>query len=400
MRDVPDQVDDLPDILRHKPPRRLKTVGVAALCAAVSVVALGVMSRVHADQSVKAWTTAQAVPTVRVVNVGGGTGPQSLVLPGDLQAFYDAPIHARVSGYLKNWYADIGTSVKAGQLLALIDTPDLDQQLAQAKADMATAVANQHLSDTTAKRWAGLLARDAVSQQDADVRNGDLAAKTALVAAAKANVDRIQALESFKRIVAPFDGVVTTRSTDIGALIAVGGTTDVPLFSVADETKLRIYVRVPQSYIAIIKPGMTAKFTVPEYPGRTFTATLAATADAVAPTSGTQLIQLQIDNSDHALKPGAYAQVRFDLPPQSGAIMAPSSAVMFRDAGMEVAVVGPDNHVQIKKVTIGRDLGATVEIAAGVNPTDRVIDNPPDTLREGDLVRVAAASPNGAGASA
>jgi RND family efflux transporter MFP subunit len=400
MRDVPDQVDDLPDILRHKPPRRLKTVGVVVLCAAVSVVALGMMSRVHADQSVKAWTTAQAVPTVRVVNVGGGMGPQSLVLPGDLQAFYDAPIHARVSGYLKNWYADIGTSVKAGQLLALIDTPDLDQQLEQAKADMATAVANQHLSDTTAKRWAGLLARDAVSQQDADVRNGDLAAKTALVAAAKANVDRIQALESFKRIVAPFDGVVTTRSTDIGALIAVGGTTDVPLFSVADETKLRIYVRVPQSYIAVIKPGMTAKFTVPEYPGRTFTATLAATADAVAPTSGTQLIQLQIDNSDHALKPGAYAQVRFDLPPQSGAIMAPSSAVMFRDAGMEVAVVGADNHVQIKKITMGRDLGSTVEIAAGVNPTDRVIDNPPDTLRAGDLVRVAPASPNGAGASA
>src|SRR5271154_1780141 len=176
MRDVPNQVDDVPDILRHKPPRRLKTVGVAALCAAVSVVALGVMSRVHADQSVKAWTTAQAVPTGRGVNVGGGLGPQSLVLPGDLQAFYDAPIHARVSGYLKNWYADIGTSVKAGQLLASIDTPDLDQQLEQAKADLQTAVANQHLSDTTAKRWAGLLARDAVSQQDADVRNGDLAA--------------------------------------------------------------------------------------------------------------------------------------------------------------------------------------------------------------------------------
>src|ERR1700722_5450203 len=360
MRDVPDQVDDLPEILRHKPPRRLKTVGVVALCAAVSVVALGVMSRVHADQSVKAWTSAQTVPTVRVINVSGGAGPQTLVLPGDLQAFYDAPIHARVSGYLKKWSADIGPSVKAGQLLGLIDTPDLDQQLEQAKADMATAVANQHLADTTAKRWDGLLARDAVSHQDADVRNGDLAAKTALVAAAKANVDRIEALESFKRIVAPFDGVVTTRSTDIGALISVGGTTDVPLFSVADESKLRIYVRVPQGYIAAIKPGLTAKFTVPEYPGRTFTATLAATADAVTPTSGTQLIQLQIDNSDHALKPGAYAQVRFDLPPQSGEILAPSSALMFRDAGMEVAVVGPDNRVQIKKITMGRDLGATV----------------------------------------
>lgn len=400
MRDVPDQVDDLPEILRHKPPRRLKTVGVVALCAAVSVVALGVMSRVHADQSVKAWTSAQTVPTVRVINVSGGAGPQTLVLPGDLQAFYDAPIHARVSGYLKKWYADIGTSVKAGQLLGLIDTPDLDQQLEQAKADMATAVANQHLADTTAKRWDGLLARDAVSHQDADVRNGDLAAKTALVAAAKANVDRIEALESFKRIVAPFDGVVTTRSTDIGALISVGGPTDVPLFSVADESKLRIYVRVPQGYIAAIKPGLTAKFTVPEYPGRTFTATLAATADAVTPTSGTQLIQLQIDNSDHALKPGAYAQVRFDLPPQSGEILAPSSALMFRDAGMEVAVVGPDNRVQIKKITMGRDLGSTVEIAAGVNPTDRVIDNPPDTLRAGDLVRVAAGGPNEAGASA
>ena len=307
------------------------------------------------------------------------------MLPGDVQAFNDAPIHARVSGYLKRWYADIGTPVKAGQVLAEIDTPDLDQQLIQAKADLATAVANQNLSQITAKRWAGLLAQDAVSRQDADDKNGDLAAKTALVASARANVDRLQALESFKRITAPFDGVVTTRSTDIGALISVGGVTDTPLFTVADERRLRIYVRVPQSYSAYIKPGMTATFTVPEYPGRTFTANLATTADAITPQTGAELIQLQIDNADHGLKAGDYAQVRFALPADSAALQAPASALMFRDAGMAVAVIGPDGRVAIKPITIGRDLGTSVEVATGLSASDRVIDNPPDDLRsDGD----------------
>jgi multidrug efflux system membrane fusion protein len=390
---------ELPDILRHTRPRRLKTAGVIAACIAVGVVALGVIDRVYANQRLTSWTSARSIPTVNLVSLNGGVGPQALVLPGDVQAFYNAPIHARVSGYLKRWYVDIGGPVKAGQTLAEIDTPDLDQQLAQAKADLGTAVANQHLSQTTADRWAGLLTQDAVSQQDDDTKKGDLAAKSALVAAARANVARLEALESFKRITAPFDGVVTTRATDIGALISVGGPTDTPLFTVADERKLRIYVRVPQSYSADIKPGMSASFTVPEFPGRTFTANLATTADAITPQNGTLLIQLQIDNAGHVLKSGDYAQVHFALPADGGAIQVPASALMFRDSGMAVAVAEPSGQVAIKTVTIGRDRGAIVEIAAGLTSTDRVIDNPPDSLRPGDRVHIAAAGASGPGAS-
>ena len=375
------------DVLRHTPPKRLKLAGIIAGCVALVVVAVGLISRVHADQALKSASAASAIPTVKVINPQAGNGDRALILPGAVQAFYDAPIHARVPGYLKRWYADIGTPVKAGQILAEIDTPDLDQQLAQAKADLATAVANQKLAQTTAARWNGLLTQDAVSHQEADEKNGDLAAKVSLVNAARANVDRLQALESFKRITAPFDGVVTSRSTDIGALIAVGGPGDIPLFDVADEHRLRIYVHVPQSYSAKIVPGMTAAFSVPEYPGRTFTANLATTADAVNVQSGSLLVQLQIDNEDRALKPGDYAQVRFDLPAGAG-VSIPSSALIFRGAGMAAATVGPDGRVTIKPVVIGRDLGSTVEIASGLSPSDRIIDNPPDSLRQGDAVRV------------
>jgi RND family efflux transporter MFP subunit len=382
---------DQPDVLRYQPPRRLKTIGLIALGVAAVIVVLGVLSRVHANQTLSAWTARQGEPVVTLVNLNGAGGPDALVLPGDVQAFNTAPIYARVPGYLKRWYVDIGGVVKTGQALAEIDTPDLDQQLAQAKADLGTALANQHLAQTTAQRWAGLLAQDAVSHQDADNRNGDLAAKTALVASAKANLDRLQALESFKRMTAPFDGVVTTRATDIGALISVGAPGETPLFTVADERKLRIYVHVPQSYSASIKPGMTASFTVPEYPGRSFTANLATTADAITPQSGTLLIQLQVDNADKALKAGDYAQVHFNLPQQSGAIQAPASALMFRDSGMAVATVGPDGRVAIKPVSIGRDMGATVEVASGLSAGDRLIDNPPDSLRAGDHVRIAQA---------
>ncbi len=391
-----DRVTTAPaSILRHTPPPRMKTIGLCAAGAAAIIIAAGLISRVQADQSLKSWTDDQAIPVVKVLNLKGSVAGGALILPGNVQAFYDAPIHARVAGYLKKWYADIGTPVKTGQLLAEIDTPDLDQQLVQAKADLATAVANQRLSDTTAKRWAGLLAQDAVSHQDADQKNGDLAAKTALVAAAQANVQRLEALESFKRITAPFDGVVTTRSTDIGALISVGGPTDIPLFTVADEKRLRVYVQVPQAYTGDIHSGMTATFTVPEYPGKVFTAQLAASAHAIAPATGTQTIQLQIDNADLTLKSGDYAQVHFALPADSGAIRAPASALMFRDAGMSVAVLGPDGRVVIKPVSIGKDLGSTVEIASGLTAADRVIDNPPDSLRAGDKVKIAKDGDNG-----
>ena len=375
--------------LRYTPPRRLKLVGIVAVCAAILVVAIGVLGRVFADQNVAAWTDAQALPTVKVINLAADTGHGALVLPGDIEAFNSAPIYARVSGYLKQWYVDIGTKVKAGQLLATVDVPDQDQQLAQAKADLGTAIANEKLSAITAKRWNALLKENAVAPQDVDEKNGDLAAKIAATASARANVDRLQDLETFKSITAPFDGVVTSRSTDIGALIVVGAPGQTPLFTVADESRLRIYVRVPQNYAWEIKQNMTAAFDVPERPGEIYTAVVAATADAVDATTGTLLVQLQIDNADHKLKPGDYAQVHFTLPATAHAIQVPASALMFRDSGMEVATVGAGGRVVIRPITIARDFGTSVQVASGLTAADRVIDNPPDSLRQGDAVRIA-----------
>jgi RND family efflux transporter MFP subunit len=324
-------------------------------------------------------------------------GDQALVLPGNIQAFYDAQIHARVSGYLKHWYQDIGARVKTGQILADIDTPELDQQLAQAKANLATAVSNQTLARSTAARWSSLLADDAVSRQEAEERIADLDAKTSLVKAAQAEVRRLSALEAFKRITAPFDGVVTGRTTDIGALIAAGTPGDPGLFTVADDHRLRVYVKAPQSYSADFHPGGAATFTVPEHPGVTFAAKLTSTTGAVSDQTGTMLIELQIDNADGQLKPGDYAQVRFALPASKGLYRLPASALMFRRQGMAVAIVGPGDRVTMKYVDIARDLGASVEIASGLNRTDRVIDNPPDSLANGDVVHVASGTVGRAG---
>jgi RND family efflux transporter MFP subunit len=381
------------DIKRYKVPRHLRTVGAIVAVLAVVVVVIGLMGRVHADQRAGAYANQQSVTDVKVLDLGAAATGGALVLPASIEAFNDAPIHARVSGYLKRWYVDIGSPVKTGQLLAEIDAPELDQQLAQAKADLATAQANEALSQTTATRWAALLTRNAVSRQEADEKNGDLAAKRSLVAAAQANVDRLKATEAFKRIVAPFDGLITSRSTDVGALISVGGASDVPLFTVSDERKVRIYVHVPQSYTAQVKPGMLASFTVPEYPGRVFRAPLLETSDAVNTQSGTLLLQLQIDNADGALKPGDYAQIRFALPAQTGVVQLPATALTFRTNGMAVAVVGQNGRAVIKPVQIGRDFGQSVEVAAGLSPSDRVIDNPPDSLETGDLVRVVGTAP-------
>jgi RND family efflux transporter MFP subunit len=367
----------------------LKPAGVVGAALAVLIVAGGLVSRVSAGQDLKVRTEAEAVPTVNLIAPTLADGEQSLVLPGSVQAFYDAQIHARVSGYLKRWYQDIGAQVKAGQVLADIDTPELDQQLIQARANLATAVANQRLAQTTSKRWTSLLADDAVSRQEAEEKSGDLDAKTSLVKAAQADVQRLVALSAFKRITAPFDGVVTGRTTDIGALIAAGTPNDPGLFTVADVHRLRIYVKAPQAYSADVHPGMTAQLTVPEHPGQTFTATLVSTNGAVSDQTGTMLIELQIDNASGALKPGDYAQVRFILPPRVGTIRLPASALMFRRQGMAVATLGAGDRVVMKSITIARDLGTSVEIASGIAPTDRVIDSPPDSLTSGEVVRVA-----------
>jgi RND family efflux transporter MFP subunit len=375
-------------LLHYTPPARLRLVGIVAVVVIALIVVVGLITRVTASHEVGTWTDANALPTVSVINLAANTKAGNLALPGNVQAFNSAPIYARVSGYLKKWYVDIGTPVKAGALLAEIDVPDQDQQLAQAKADFNTAVANERLSAQTAKRWNALAKVNAAAPQDVDERNADLAAKTAAVASAKANVDRLRDLENFKRITAPFDGTVTSRSVDVGALISVGAAGATPLFTVADDSKVRLYVSVPQNYSAQIKPGMKATFTVPEYPGQTFAADLATTAESVDATTGTVLVQLQADNADKRLKAGDYAQVQFDLPATANTIHLPASALVFNDNGTAVALVGPGNRVVVKPVTILRDYGTSVEITSGLSRQDRVIDNPSDSIRSGDQVRV------------
>jgi RND family efflux transporter MFP subunit len=372
------------------PRRRLKLGGMIALAMAALIVVIRIAMHIHDGSTLKAWTDAQAIPTVEVIKLDVGSGAAPLVLPGTVEAFNEAPIHARVSGYLKQWYEDIGAHVKAGQLLATIDTPELDQQLEQAKADLATAQANEELAKTTTARWKALLAQDAVSQQEADEKSGDYDAKVALTKAAQANVDRLQALESFKRIVAPFDGVVTARDTDVGSLINAGENSGPELFSVADVHKLRVYVHVPQDYSARINSKMTASLSVPEYPGQSFSATLVNSAQAINGQSGTVLVELATDNQGMKLKPGDYAQVTLTLPPGGGSFMqVPVSAVLFTDQGMRVATVGPGNHVVMKPILIAEDTGTYIEVQQGLSLHDRVIDSPPDSLQQGDLVRIA-----------
>ena len=382
---------DAPPPEHHPAPdhHRLKLASLIALAVLVLVVAVGLISRGVAGQRLKTDTLADAVPTVSVIRPTVNGGDQALTLPGDVQANDNAVIHARVSGYLRKWYVDIGAQVKAGQVLADIDTPELDQQLAQAKANLATAQANQNLAQITANRWTGLLAKDAVSKQESDEKTGDLAAKTALTQAARADVDRLEALEGFKRIVAPFAGVVTARNTDIGALIAAGNPADPGLFTVADETRLRIYVHAPQADIAQIKAGQTAAITVPEHPGQTFQAVVSSTADAVSTQSGALTVELQLDNAQDQLKPGDYAQVVFNLPRAAGGVQLPASALILRQKGLAVATLGPGDRVVMKSVAIAQDHGQTVDIASGIAPNDRVIDNPPDSLASNDQVRVA-----------
>lgn len=383
---------DRAELMTHKPQRWLRPAALVGGAIAVVIVAGGLVTRGLAGQALKTRTLTDAVPTVSVIAPTLVSGEETLTLPGRVAAFNDAQIHARVSGYLKRWYTDIGASVKAGQRLADIDTPEVDQQLAQAQANLATATANQKLAQVTATRWHSLLADDAVSHQEADEKASDLAAKTAAVGAAAAEVGRLRALETFKHITAPFDGIVTGRTTDIGQLIAAGAPNDPGLFTVADVHRLRIYVNAPQSESADLRPGMTASLSVPEHPGQTFTATLVSTNGAVSEQSGTMLVELQIDNPGGALKPGDYAQVSFALPAQAGVVRLPASAMMFRRSGMAVAAIGPDGRAVLRPVTIARDLGSTVEIVGGLGPGDRVIDNPPDSLENGEAVRIASAA--------
>lgn len=375
---------------QHKPSKpRLRLAGLIGVVVAIVIVVAGIATRANDAHQLKQWTDAQAVPTVNVAlpeRSGNGSG---LELPGRLEAYARAPIYARVSGYLKSWKVDIGAPVKSGQLLAEIETPDLDQQLLQAKADLASAEANAALATTTAKRWQSMLGSDSVSRQEVDEKTGDLTAKQAMVKAARANVDRIEAMKGFTRIVAPFDGVVTARETDVGALINAGSGSGPELFVVSDVRQLRVYIQVPQNYAPSIRPGTTAELTLPEYPGRSFAAKVESTSQAINANSGTTLVQLAVDNSEGKLLPGSYASVRLKLPVDAAALRVPASALVFDGKGLRVATLGSDDRVVFKTVTITRDYGKTVEVGSGVGAADRVIDSPPDGLVDGDHVQIA-----------
>lgn len=360
---------------------------------ALYVVFSGMGVRQADDLRLKDRAQAQSVMTVSVIAPSPATGSASLDLPGRIEAYSKASIYARISGYLKSWKADIGTPVKAGQLLAEIDTPDLDQQILQAKAELASTQANAALSENTAKRWQSLLATNFVSSQAVEEKLGDYKAKQAIVAASQANVNRIEAMKNFSRIVAPFAGVVTVRNTDVGALINAGGSAGSELFVVSDIKRLRLYVNLPQAYVAQIHKGSVAKFTVPGKSGKTFTATVMSLSQAINAGSGSMLIQLAAENPNTELLPGEFANVSFELAGVSAGLSVPPSALIFTKAGLRVATVSPDNKVVLKAVVIGRDYGNKVELSSGLEATDRVIESPPDGVTDGDMVKVAVAEP-------
>jgi membrane fusion protein, multidrug efflux system len=368
--------------------RKLRIFGLLAVAAAVLIVVTGIRAREDSDTKLREWTDKQAIPSVAVTLPDAKVLNAHLDLPGRLEAYYTAPIFARVNGYLKSWTADMGARVKAGQVIAEIDAPDLDQQLMQAKADLASQQASAKLSAVTLERRKTLMASNFVSMQEIDERTADLSNKEANVNSSQANVDRLEALASYKKISVPFDGIVTARNTDVGALINGGGTQGPPMFVVADIKKLRVYVNVPQSYAPSIKLGAQGIITLPEYPNRTFPAVVEASSQAVDAASGTTRMQLKLDNPSGELMPGGYANVRLTLAGDSVPLHIPASALIFDQKGLRVATVGPDDKVLFKKVTIARDLGRDIELSSGLSPDDRVIVTPPDGIADGDQVRV------------
>jgi membrane fusion protein, multidrug efflux system len=368
--------------------RKLGIFGVVAVAGALTLVVSGIRAREDSSVKLKEWTDDQAVPAVAVIYADAGALTATINLPGRLEAYYRAPIFARVNGYLKNWSADIGARVKAGEVIAEIEAPDLDQQLLQARADLASQEASASLSEATLARRKTLVASNFVSMQEIDERTADLANKNAAVNSSQANVERLEALAGFKKITSPFDGIVTARNTDVGALINAGGGSSPPMFIISDIKKLRVYVNVPQTYVPSVKIGAKATISVPEYPTRTFEATVEASAQAVDVTSGTTQMQLGLDNSAGELMPGGFANVRLVLQRDSVPMHIPSSALVFDQKGLRVATVTPDNKILFKPVTIARDLGRDIELAGGITLDDRVISTPPDGIVDGDPVRV------------
>jgi RND family efflux transporter MFP subunit len=368
--------------------KRWKWAAIIGGALLIVLAAWGIISRTVEEHRLQKETDDQAVPTVNIVQAKKSPDSEDLVLPGNVQANFEAAVYARTSGYIKQWYTDIGTPVKAGQLMADIDTPEVDDQLRQAEADLGTAQANSALADSTARRWKALLATDSVSKQETDEKIGDAQAKTAMVASAKANLARLQQLEGFKHVVAPFDGVVTARETDIGALINAGSGQGPELFRVADKSKLRIYIQVPQNYASIFVQGTVVKLVFAEHPGQTFDARMARTAQALDPASRTLLVQLETDNAKGDLLPGGLTEVHLKSLAGNPSVRLPASALMFRAEGLRVATFD-NGHAKLHPISIGRDFGKEVEILTGIDAGQNVILDPPDSLIDDEEVRVA-----------
>jgi RND family efflux transporter MFP subunit len=372
--------------------RSLLTVATAAVLLAAVVVGYGFMNRAQSKQEVVDWTNTQAIPTVALARFIPGNPHQTLTLPGNIQPFNRAAIFARVNGYVESWDHDIGSPVKAGQVLATIDAPDLDQQLSQAKATLASVRANLQIASLTANRNNILLQKQIVAQQLADQTAADAKAKEAVVDANEANVRQLEAMQSFKKLAAPFDGVVTARNVEIGMLINSGGSGQ-PLFEVSDLHRVRIYVQVPQSFSAGLTPGMKATFEMPQYPGVQFDATLSHISKAINPSSHSMQVELQADNAAGKFFGGSYCNVHLEIPTDANLVKIPSTALVTGNQGTQVATLDSNDKVVLKNVRLGRDLGDSVEVLAGLSPSDRIIDNPPETLAAGDTVRLAAAMP-------
>jgi multidrug efflux pump subunit AcrA (membrane-fusion protein) len=381
---------------------------LCALLVAVILAVVGILPRIHAEKKLVQDTNDAAVPQVLVIQPKEGAPTQEIVLPGNMQAYQDAPIYSRTDGYLKRWYVDIGGRVKKGQLLAEIESPEVDQQLMQGRADLATAQANLQLSQTTSARYTDLLKTDAVSQQDTDNAVSDTKAKQTMVKSAQANVSRLEQLQSFEKISAPFDGVLTARNTDNGQLINSGnastgssssvgnsaaGSTTVntrELFHIAAINTLRVFVNVPQIYSSDAKPSTVADLTLDQFPGRTFSGKLVRNANSIDLATRTLLVEVDVKNNTGELLPGSYAEVHLKLNSSRPTLLLPVSALIFRAQGLQVATLGADNRAHLSTITMGRDFGTQVEVASGLAADQKVIDSPPDSLVEGEQVRVVA----------
>jgi len=371
----------------QKPVKLWRAILILIIGAAV-VAYTGISGRRRDDEKLKQWTQEQAIPSVALVSPQKGGKPRELVLPANVEAFDTASIHGQVSGYVQEWRKDIGAKVHQGDVLAVVDTPELDQRIAVAQSELAKAKANLTLAKVTAERWNSLRSTAAVSQQAADEKDSDAHAKAAEVEAAQSNIDRLKALKSFANIVAPFNGVVTTRNVDVGSLVKADSNDSVALFTVADIHQMRIYVPVPQSYSAAMKDGMKATLELPEFPDRKFEATIETTSHAIDKKSRSLLVELIADNKDGALAPGAFTRVHFQIPPDPDATTLPADALLFRDNATEVATLGLDNRIVLKRVRIARDLGNTVEVTGGLSQDERIVANPPDSIGDGEEVRV------------